>query len=92
MLVLDPGRVARMSSGVSLPSGVSMTLTLNPPTRSGAAASSTWMWALLVVSTEDQRGVQACSARTLAPVPLKTGKTPTPVPKTSPSTSVSRAV
>jgi hypothetical protein len=62
-----------MSSGVSLPSGVSTVSSLSPDTRSGAAFSSVWMCAVDVATTAPHLGSMLVRPVTLAPVPLNTG-------------------
>ncbi len=69
----QPQAWVSISSGVSLPSGVSTVSSFRPPIFSGAPHSSTLMCALAVAMTEPQRSDMAVRATTLAPVPLKTG-------------------
>ena len=88
----QPHASVAINSGVSLPSGVVTVSSLSPETRSGAPASSVWMWAVSVAMTAPQRGSTLVSATTLAPVPLKTGKVSARSPKCSRTTSDRRAV
>ena len=81
-----------MCSGVSLPAGVAVGSSLSPATFSGAPPSSTLMCALAAQITDSQRLVIDCRLMTLAPVPLKTGKTSACSPKWPRKTSCSRAV
>ena len=81
-----------MSAGVSLPSDVGIVQSLRPAPFSGAPPSSTLTCADAAQTTASQRLVIACSATTLAPVPLNTGNTSAAGPKCDRMASVSSAV
>ena len=79
-----PGSIrSATSSGVSLPSGVGTARSFTPAIRSGAPHSSTFRCAVSGQITASWGRASAWSARTLAPVPLKTRNASACSPKCS---------